>query len=268
MHFYKSAQLGYGPAVKYCEDLDKSAYQKLLKIKSTENSASTLQSSASTVECYLDVPSLGPTLLLDPNKVPLQSFQKTMEPLHFIDDLQHHISRAENFATKYCQEHSRDLSFDSVAALHMYTLESQPRETSLYFRMNSVLQSQDREAAEAFMPFIKLLMHSLILLPPFIGTVWRAINLDVTTEYIKNQEVVFSAFTSCATDLSAIGNFFDGKKARTLINIQGSHGHDIRNYSAFSKESEILFFPNSRFKVVDVLKAGELLYIVQLVELV
>jgi len=65
--------------------------------------------------------------------------------------------------------------------------------------------------------------------------------------------VAFSAFTSCATDLSSIGSFFDGQKARTLINIQGSNGRDIRMYSAFSKESEILFPPNSQFKVVDVL---------------
>jgi len=120
LHFYKSAQLGYGPAVAHCKDLDKSTYRELLKITSTtENSTNTLQSSKSTVESYFDVPSLGVSHLLDPNKIPLKTFQETMDPLHFIDGLALPISRAVNFATKYSEEHNKDLSFDNVAALHI-----------------------------------------------------------------------------------------------------------------------------------------------------
>jgi len=172
---------------------------------------------------------------------------------------------AKQCAEKLCQ--SFKLPIDCLAAITLYTIEWAKREDSLYYLMNQSLRNQDRHLISCFAPYMKLLMEGLQQLPPYRGTVWRAIqNVDLREVYQKGKVVVFSGFTSCTTDVSVAGgvNFFGQTGIRTLLNIQVELGYLISPLSLFQKESEVLLPVGCSFNVVDVLDAGSGIVIIQL----
>jgi len=220
----------------------------------------------------LDLPYLGSgNIEFGLENIPLQSFDDTMKPLQGkLDYIQEYSKASLSFAIERKSNlNHHNLSIDAIAAINLYTQEWKPREKSLYYQMNTALRSDDRYACDTFLPYIKLLMNGgLKQLPPYKGTIWRGVKGDVREKFVKDQEVVFSAFTSCSEGLSSAGgNFFGKKGLRTLLNIKSYQGRDISPYSSFSREKEILLLPNSRFKVIDVLQVSDELFIVQLKQL-
>jgi len=269
LYFYKSASLGYAPAIKYCEGLDMQHFTRLTQIKSRMKDFPRIITPPSQYKITMDVldlPYLGNIQFLGLEDISLQSFEDTMKPLQSkVEHIQDFAKSSLAFANSISNEHN--FSIDVIAAINIYTREWKPREKSLYYQLNTALRSEERFACEAFLPYIKLLIHGLKQLPPFKGTIWRGVNGDVRERFV-NQEVVFAAFTSCSVGLSSAGgNFFGKQGLRTLLNIKSHQGRNIAAYSSFKKESEILLLPNSRFKVIDVLQVSEGLFIVQLKQL-
>jgi len=156
------------------------------------------------------------------------------------------------------------LGIDAQAAITLYAKESKKRMESLNYIMNDALRSEDKARIEPFYLFIKLFTHSLYSLPSIPASVWHCVATDL--HYKKDEFVTWWAFTSCTQDMSQLGiGDFLGKGAKTLLNITLKNGFDISLFSS-SKEKEILV-PPSKFQVTDSIKAGDSLYIIELVQL-
>lgn len=135
------------------------------------------------------------------------------------------------------------LSEDEKIAIYAYTLD-------LYKVVNSSLR-KDRD--KKYSGYINLLKEALNKLPKAPGVVRRGTTLppEVLSTYKKGGVISDKAFLSTTDKL-----FPKGKHHMTIKSLSG---RDISQYSMNTDEGEILFLPNTQFKVLAVqnLENGE-----------
>merc|ERR1712110_1288050 len=90
-------------------------------------------------------------------------------------------------------------------------------------------------------------MHKL---PQISGHLWRGVKRDLGSSYKKNNSYHWWAFTSCTTNISVLGKeMYCGKTGeRTMFKVSTT-GVNIKDYSAYGNEDEILIWPGILFKV-------------------
>ncbi len=185
-----------------------------------------------------------------------------------------------------CDEHGRDvkqfqekkagavpsrLSPALIAVLALYTAELCEGE-SPYSVCNGALRLADRSKCKPFVNFIWYLMHAMAKCDPYDGTnVFRGVKADLSADYPKDREMTWFQFSSCTCDIQVEQSeqFCGSSGARTLFSIELTTGRArvITKFSLVPSEAEVLLPPNSRFKVVSQLDAGNGLVIIQLKEL-
>lgn len=153
------------------------------------------------------------------------------------------------------------------ALVKHYTME-----TPLYHEMNTALRNDDRGMLTYYGAYIKELRGVFETLQKdrvvkwYLGTVWRGIYLDdvdaaLADLYLPDKEFVWTAFTSTSTDKDTAQNFGNVCfEVSCKPPVTGSFDDDepefapadIMPLSDMPHESEILFPPNTRFRVVNV----------------
>lgn len=137
------------------------------------------------------------------------------------------------------------------------------RETPLYKEMNLGLRSNDQKALRKYAGYIRELRDAFAVdLPdavvtPFSGTVRRGINVpnaaDVLKSYVVDQEYVWPSFTSTSTSTGFSGNVqFEIACPKPPADHKGYAPANIKQFSAFPSEDEILFPPHMRLRVVNI----------------
>jgi hypothetical protein len=162
------------------------------------------------------------------------------------------------------------LMMDECTAVVLYTMEEEPRETSLYYVMNAALRSKQRAEVWPWRDFIWLLLHALRKLPavPVLHFVFRGCKnapSELGLELEAGFEFTWAGFSSTATTQGVMSTFVGQAGPRTLLTIALSEpvGRDVRDFSLFPKENEVLFPPNMCFEVVDHNDYGNGLIMVQ-----
>ena len=156
-----------------------------------------------------------------------------------------------------------------LAAIVFYTIEDIPREQSPYYILNKALRAKSRKDVKLWRDYIWLLLHALKLLPAAKnGTVYRGMRVAADSlgdEYDDGEEFSWCAFSSTATTMSVMNEFVGDKGPRTMFNLELAQplGRDLREFSLFPSENEILLPPNTQFKVVGRFSAGNGLTILQ-----
>jgi TPR repeat protein len=163
------------------------------------------------------------------------------------------------------------LSAALAAALALYTAELSVGE-SPYGVCNGALRLSDRTKCKPFVPFIWYLMHALAKCDRYDGSnVFRGVKADLSADYPKDREVTWFQFSSCTCDIQVEQSeqFCGSAGTRTLFSIELTTGRArvITKFSLVPSEAEVLLPPNSRFKVLGQLNAGNGLVIIQLKEL-
>lgn len=136
----------------------------------------------------------------------------------------------------------KKLNVEEVLAIHAYT------ENDYYKGINKVLRSRSVSKAERerYTPIINLMKSGLKKLPVYKGNVIRWVSWSETT--LKRLKVgstkVFKAFTSSSKkpNFTWSGN--------TKLQIKAYKAHFIGMISQYPTEEEVLFMPNSKFKVL------------------
>ena len=170
---------------------------------------------------------------------------------------------------KRAQAKHPNMTLDECAAIVLYTMEEIPREASLYFILNLAMRNKVRAAVHPWRDYIWLLLHALRKLPPSTEvTVFRGCKkspVDLGIELTKDFEFTWSSFSSTATTQGVMQTFVGQSGPRTLMTIQMAEnsGRDVRDFSLYPGENEILFPPNMCFEVVDSFDAGNQLIMVQ-----
>eukprot|EP01043_Picozoa_sp_COSAG02_P015024 COSAG02_NODE_630_length_19310_cov_19.127271_11_plen_682_part_00 len=170
------------------------------------------------------------------------------------------LHRAQEILAAGADEYG--LTCDEIAATHLYT---QP----LLFRaLNRALWSKERGAVKPYWGYIRLLQHALFKLPKSeAGTIYRGIKdpyqdpqaplteAAMLAKAVENggsgEPEIWWGFSSCSTDLQQVNAFLGHDGVRVLYTIEGgSSARDVRRYSDFQHEAEVLMPFGSAFTVV------------------
>jgi hypothetical protein len=147
-------------------------------------------------------------------------------------------------------------------------MEAIPKDTSVYFMVNSALRTLDREAVRPWRDYIWLLLNALRKLPPVATAahLYRGMKVDLGEAYVKGSEFQWAGFssTSLNVDVMQAEDFVGRSGSRVLFNLKLTEpvGRDISDFSMY-REAEILLPPNMMFEVKGVLDAGNFLHILQ-----
>merc|ERR1712232_1443886 len=127
------------------------------------------------------------------------------------------------------------------------------QETIIFPRLNAVLRARDDDALTPFLPYMKLLMVGLSMLPLKLYQVYRGIKLDLHDEYagLGHAPWTWWPFTSTTVDPKVLQTpvFLGDEGRRTLFNMK-AFGVDIMLFSAHQEEGEILLLPGCRYITV------------------
>jgi len=160
------------------------------------------------------------------------------------------------------------LTADEGAAIVLYTMEDIPREDSLYFVLNAALRSKDRKTVALWRDFIWLLMHALRKLPqPTERMLYRGLKVEPGERQPSTKEgsQQWSGFSSTSARAEVMRTFLGDSGERYLYNIEmiEPSARDIRAFSLYPDENEILLPPNFCFDIVSVYPAGDGLTLLQ-----
>ncbi|CAF4673180.1 unnamed protein product [Rotaria socialis] len=200
-------------------------------------------------------------------KKPIVTLEEAVEPIvEYVPD----VRRRAYFAKMKCAEISPgELSIDEAASITLYSMEWQPQDECLYHVLNKTLRNVNRRKLTPWFLFLKLILTALAHLPSMARTVYRGVKQDLRKEYPKGKIFVWWGFSSCTTTLDVLQNelFLGETGRRTFFTIECDSGKDIRKYSCYQAEDEILLPAARQFKVVACLSQGKDFYMIQLKEI-
>ena len=187
-------------------------------------------------------------------------------------------AKADELLAPKPDEHG--LNRDEIGAIFMYTQENLGGGgCSLYKPLNSALFSEGRGVVICYWGYLRLLQHALLKLPkcdagalyrglkgPLYAPISEDLMLAKATESGGSGEPeVWWGFSSCTTDLQATKNFLGPSGERVLYTVEGgSSARDVRRYSEFEKENEVLMPFGSAFTVSTTLNTGNGMLLVTL----
>lgn len=171
----------------------------------------------------------------------------------------------ERMAAKMIPE---NFDVEQAGALAYYSASWSTPSRSFYHKINRLLRAADRGGLTKYMRMLKLISAGLLSLPIFEGNVWRGVKEDLHDKYIKGNCVTWWAFASTATSTNALEDdkYLGRTGMRTLFSIWTRHGFNIRAFSFFQTEDEILLPPGLSFRVFDVVDLGNELHMIVLRE--
>ncbi|CAM4845938.1 unnamed protein product, partial [Rotaria magnacalcarata] len=200
-------------------------------------------------------------------KKPIVTLEKAVETL---EDIVDNVKDNAAWAKWKCADKPADnLTVDQSAAIILYTMEPNDEAECIYYALNSTLRDENRKNLKHWFLYLRLLMSALALLPNLQSHVYRGVKGSLKSALIAGEKIIWWGFSSCTADLSVLNDdqFFGSTGVRTLFNIDCKTGKDIKNHSAFPRESEILLPAARCFEVVACLPQGPHMNIVQLKEI-
>jgi len=215
----------------------------------------------------------GPLAGFFPATLPVPTLEQALAPLAAGHPHLHAVTgRSVKLARKKAKKAQvmyPTMMMDECTAVVLYTMEEEPRETSLYYVMNAALRGKQRAEVWPWRDFIWLLLHALRKLPvpalPFVFRGCTKAPSELALELEPGFEFTWAGFSSTATTQGVMSTFVGQAGPRTLLTIVLSEpvGRDVQDFSLFPKENEVLFPPNMCFEVVDHFDAGNGLIMVQ-----
>jgi hypothetical protein len=194
-------------------------------------------------------------------KEPLVSLGEAVQPIYeLLDDLDTMVDTSIENSKKPAD----GLSTNESAAIHLYTMQWEEPNESLFTMLNKVLRSERREPLKPWFRYLKLIITALYKLPSVKATVWRGVHGNLSDQYDDHH--IWWGFSSCTESIDVMEQFVGKSGVRTLFNIECINGKAIRAHSFYKKESEILLLPGTYLCVVGKWSPAKDLYIIHLRE--
>ncbi|XWV24722.1 hypothetical protein QJ856_gp1061 [Tupanvirus deep ocean] len=149
------------------------------------------------------------------------------------------------FTTALIASGKTNLDPQYIMAIYMYTSN-----TNLSKIANETLLHNDSN----FMPYVNILYQGIKQLPKHKGEVFRGLGyLDDRTKFMVGTEISWPTFTSASTiwkiATENAPEFSTKKKEGIIFVIKSITGRYVGQYSQFSQDTEIIFLPNTKFRV-------------------
>ncbi|CAF1203604.1 unnamed protein product [Adineta ricciae] len=180
------------------------------------------------------------------------------EATAFLEDTIPNLIGYINSAKGRVVDATYDLSCDEAAAITLYTMEWEPYTDAFYYVLNTNLRLENRNVMKPWFPYLKLLFTALARLPKQADiVVYRAIRYQQEHEYDQYKqgaELLWWGFSSCSAErsISEQEQFLGSDGFRILFVINCIDGVDIKAYSTYQTENEILLLPATKVRVLQV----------------
>ena len=199
-----------------------------------------------------------------------QGFEVTLEVPEAIARFGHsesHVERIMDAGRANASTAPTPLAPTHAAALYAYT-----EETPLYVKLNYTMRTPhtDRTPTDTelkrYADFLVHTQSALGCLPPHVselqGKVYRGIKVLLNHDvYAPGKRITWQAFSSSTKKQTATLDFVNQLPGRNLMGslfvIDSITAKDIRHFSAIPDEEEVLFPPNSQFKVEKVVASEQ-----------
>jgi hypothetical protein len=196
---------------------------------------------------------------------PLLPLVEACAPLaKIINNLSEYVQLALNHTS---DQPSDGLTIDESASIHLYTMEWNEINQSLYCMLNRALRKADRLALRPYFKYLKLFLTALVKLPCVPPqTVWRGVTANLSKNFPQGALLKWWEFSSCTTSLTVLENnmYLGNVGERTLFSIEAINGRTIRAHSHFITEDEILLLPGIHMEVQSLLNPAVGLHIIHL----
>lgn len=173
-------------------------------------------------------------------------------------------------AKNICKKHSNKLTADEAAAILLYTMSWDPEEKCLFPMLNNALRLKDRSILKPWFLYLKLFLVALDRLTATANQrLYRGVKKDMTDVHKLGQPVTWWGFSSCSTheDVAQREGFCGTTGKRTIFIIDSISGKNIRDYSYFQEEDEVLILPATQFQVVNCRERELDFYEIHLIEM-
>ena len=197
---------------------------------------------------------------------PLVTLEEAVKPLvNLVQDVE---SMVQTVKKKCLTRPPTQLTLDQHGSIMLYTSEWSIREQSLYFILNQTLRSPNRNQLKPWFLFLKLFLVALLRLPTTSCHLYRGVKGNLAKEYPIGSTMTWWGFSSCTKNVQVLGtdSFLGQDGERTLFTINNASGTDIREYSYYPSEDEILLLAARQFHVDSCVQLGHGLQMIQLTE--
>eukprot|EP00047_Mylnosiga_fluctuans_P006169 m.245282 g.245282 ORF g.245282 m.245282 type:complete len:528 (+) comp14658_c0_seq1:48-1631(+) len=156
------------------------------------------------------------------------------------------------------------LTADEISAICLYTMEFD--DSNVAAALAAAVASTDRKAAQAFYPYLRLLLSGLLKLPRVAATLYRGVLDDGPTTYVKDTTLIWWNIVSCcrAENVLRHSRFASATSPRTGFRIETKSAVDISPYSVQMDDGEFVLLPGASFRVAGIDKGASL--VVSLIE--
>lgn len=201
--------------------------------------------------------------------VRLMTLEEAVQPLIPLfpeDSLMVRVSVAK----ERCQNLNDGLSQDESASIMLYTMGWPSSIQSFYSMLNATLRLEDRDKLKPWFRYLRLFIGALSQLPPVTNVVYRGVRRDMSSEYPLRSNKTWWGFSSCTDTMNLLQSerFCGTTGSRTIFNIRCRDGRDIRRYSYYATENEIILLPGRYFNVHSAYRSDDGLLIVELIEMI
>ena len=201
-----------------------------------------------------------------------QGFEVTLEVPEAISCFGHsasHVEQIMDAGNAKASTAPTPLAPKHAAALYAYTEEVPPH---LYRILNNTMRTPNTPSTptdaelERYGAYIKHTENALSSLPTHVsqlhGKLYRGIKALLTKDvYAPGKRITWQAFSSSTKKQIATSDFVNklpGRKLQgSLFIIESITAKDIRHFSAFPSEEEVVFPPNSQFTVEKVVTSEQ-----------
>eukprot|EP01049_Picozoa_sp_SAG25_P005687 SAG25_NODE_396_length_8539_cov_5.889336_3_plen_1378_part_01 len=155
------------------------------------------------------------------------------------------------------------LSCDEIAAINFYTqndMSSNGAQTNIFCPLNRAMRERNYAILRQCWRYIELLQRALLKLPhaPRDINIFRAISQpqpdlvleDLLRKRDEKEPEVWWAFSSTSSDKSKAEHFLKPPGKRVLYTMEGSNARDVKRYSDYPGEEELLMPCGSSFVIV------------------
>jgi len=198
--------------------------------------------------------------------VPLVSLEKAVAPLvNIITDIEQMVWTVKHNA----QNPEEGLTSDESASIALYTMEWYPKEKSVFYILNEILRSENRQQMKPWFLYLKLIFKALSKLKTVSNIVYQGTNIDLRDDYPKGKKFISWEFLTCTASIKTLEDeeTFGKSGRRTLFTIECRTGKDIRRHAFDDSKDQVLLLPGRQFQVISSLNPDEELNIIQLEEM-
>ncbi|CAF3648165.1 unnamed protein product [Rotaria socialis] len=167
-------------------------------------------------------------------------------------------------AKRKARQSSDGLTLNESMSIYLYTMGSLEENNYFYKLLNEKLRTKQREDLKPWLSYLKNFLTGLHKLPSIQTKVWCGFHGNI--DDFNKENIILWGFTSCTTMRESIEPRLDQSDERILLSIECINGKDIKSFSKYDDENEVLLVPGTCLTLQGVSRQADGLYTIHLQE--